>query len=88
MKYVTLILGVGLLWLQSSFGWVLSENEAIAATQQVKSGMDWAEGRTLQTAYASAYDLIRIGGSLLILASGFFFVRDLVKKQNLPPTQP
>lgn len=40
MKYVTLIIGVGLIWLHSKFGWVLSENEAIAAPLEFAAAAD------------------------------------------------
>jgi hypothetical protein len=80
-KYITLLLGLVLAYTLIKFDWTIAGLEAVAATQQVKTGDAYVIGRAQQSLYDGARFAVSCISAFLLAYSAFLFIPRKTNKQ-------
>lgn len=73
-KYIFLLFTIFLTFVAFRLNWYFSGNEAIAATQQVKIGDEYAIGRATQNMWELTGNYIKIIAGVLWVYTGYLFL--------------
>ena len=81
-KYIYIIVGIGLLYFSQNMGWLIEGQEAIVATQQVKTGDEYLIGRTSMVFWQNVKTGILLLGGFLTGLGIFGIINSILKNKN------